>query len=153
MEIWQPTNADLNPFGIQDWELDYSALDKVLAGIKLPYKIIVNDFLPGAFGLYIPKRESHVVYVMGSLKQESASRTLWHEITHLKQSERYGPENLLELHNKQAAELGLPPMTSGNTPLSDHELELFQSIPLEREAYEASTIMHDELPLTREAQK
>jgi hypothetical protein len=82
----------LNPAG--GWRLDANALERArrTLNLKLPVIVTTNSREGDTNGTYEfqARQQRHKVMLKSYLTPESASRVLWHELTHAAQAERAG---------------------------------------------------------------
>lgn len=155
MEYWQPLDVrDYNPIGVQEWKFDWSAIEQVTAEFGITRFCLIVAGITRFAGHYEPLFLSdgdyyHKVTVAGNTKCEAASRILWHEMTHVKQVEELGIHEHRFQYSKEYYAADIAFSRAHGYFRNEKEARAYQQTSFEREAYEASTLRHDDLPLTK----
>lgn len=155
MEYWQPLGVrDYNPVGVQEWEFDWSAIEEVIDEFEISHLYVIEAAVIRFAGYYETiftgeKGFHHRIGISHNTKAEAASRILWHEMTHMRQAEELGPQKHRRQYMKEFFAADIAFFRAHGYFRNEEEALAYQQISFEREAYEASTLRHDDLPLTR----
>jgi hypothetical protein len=129
------------------WKISALALREAQVALELqfPVKIEILPHQGGKRGDYQPSDDgkSHRIRIKNWLDTEQASKTLWHELTHAKQTEReiqFGERTLRPAFSR---------MKTNYEPLPGRKKGRYKHSPCEIEANNVAEMMYADMPLVR----